>query len=69
MLPGEVDLTALESMNGGVREGVVVVVPTFAKSKSCYPRVVAGVVTAVEGHSPPAVTGGIDQPGDVINDR
>ena len=69
MFPGEVDLSFLESVACGVREGVMVVMPTLAKGEGGHPFVVAGSIAAVVGNGSLAVCCGVHKPGHVINEH
>ena len=69
MLPGDVQLEPAQPVPGAGGIGVVVVMPTLAKTEDRHPPTVAGEVGAVEVAVAPGVGGRVHQPGDVIHDH
>ena len=69
VLPGEVEFEPAQTVTCTRRMSVVVVVPTLTEGEQRYPPAVPRQIRAVEVAVAEGVSGGINQPGDVINDH
>ena len=64
-IPVRVELVPGQAVTGGLRMGVMVVVPSFAKGQQRHPEAVARGVSGGKSARAPHVGGGVDQPGGV----